>query len=342
MVANKKAESDLGPPEAVADEYCKIPEDQLSGGNYATQVKPQTFDEVVQFYEKEMDRRRGKVSEEDNSRSDKLHRHDDDTEVSDRELPIATVQVTQQILSTTGGDKASDRWLFDTGADIDATNNSKNFRPGTVVELRPGQFPIQTGNGTVHAESMGEVWLPLTGPNGRRSTMRLKYVAFLKDFPLNVVSGERFYRKGGRLKDEQIVDPNGEVLSHICAERRGFFLWLYNHPEPIKLLAKNKSVSTITAQPKIIKERYSEDEASFIRAYQACFTNGCFVMSDDVMKRLTLWHRRLCHPSAERLRWTIKNSVGIDLEVSDIKNLPCKACDMGKSLKYTTNQRLPR
>lgn len=193
MVANKKAQSDLGPPEAIADEYCKIPEYQLSGGSYATQVKPQTFDEVVQFYEKEMDRRRRKVSEEDNSLSDKMYRHDDDKEVSNRELPIATVQVTQQILSTAGGDKACERWLFDTGADIDATNNIKNFRPGTIVELRPGQFPIQTGNGTVHAESMGEVWLPLTGPNGSKSTMRLKYVAFLKDFPLNVVSGERFY-----------------------------------------------------------------------------------------------------------------------------------------------------
>lgn len=182
----------------------------------------------------------------------------------------------------------------------------------------------------MHAESMGEVWLPLNDPNGRKSTMRLKYVAFLKDSPLKVVSGERFYRKDGLLKDEQIGDPNGEVLSHTCAERRGFFLWLYNHPEPIKLLARNKSVSTITAQPKIIKERHSEDEASFIRAYQACFTNGYFVMSDDVMKRLTLWHRRLCRPSAERLRWTIKNSVGIDLEVSEIKSLPYKACDKGK------------
>lgn len=38
-----------------------------------------------------MNRRRGKVSEEDNPQSDKLYRHDDDTEVSDHELSIAAV-----------------------------------------------------------------------------------------------------------------------------------------------------------------------------------------------------------------------------------------------------------
>lgn len=46
------------------------------------------------------------------------------------------------------------------------------------------------------AESIGEVWLPLTGLGGTKSVMRLKYVAYLRKFPLNIVSGERFYRRG--------------------------------------------------------------------------------------------------------------------------------------------------
>ncbi|KAI0999117.1 hypothetical protein K3495_g9081 [Podosphaera aphanis] len=65
-------------------------------------------------------------------------------------------------------------------------------------------------------------------------------------------------------------------------------------------------------------------------------------MSDDLMQRLILWHRRLCHPSAERLKWTIKNTVGIDLQPSQVESLPCEACDMGKSLKLTTFDRRPR
>lgn len=64
--------------------------------------------------------------------------------------------------------------------------------------------------------------------------------------------------------------------------------------------------------------------------------------SDDTIRKLTLWHRRLCHPSADRLRWTIKNTTGIDLNPSDVINIPCEACDLGKSVKHTTNERRRR
>lgn len=91
---------------------------------------------------------------------------------------------SQQILSVEGGRGISDRWLFDTGADVDATNKRQSFKPGTEVELRPSQFPIRTGNGIIHAESIGEIWLPLTGPGGKETVMRLKYVVYVKTFPL--------------------------------------------------------------------------------------------------------------------------------------------------------------
>ncbi|KHJ34000.1 hypothetical protein EV44_g3393 [Erysiphe necator] len=157
------------------------------------------------------------------------------------ELKLAAViqrTVTMEIAEMTAGG-ASDRWLFDTGAHVDAINNRDNFAPGTIVDLRHGQFPIQTGNGTINSESIVEVWLPLTGPIGIKSVTRLKYVAYLKSFPLNIVSGERFYRRGYRLNKEQIISPN-------------------------------------------------------------------------------------------------------DLDISQVRSLPCKACDMGKSLKYTTKERLSR
>lgn len=35
-----------------------MPEDKLTGGSYATQVKPDTYDKIVEFYEKEMKRPR--------------------------------------------------------------------------------------------------------------------------------------------------------------------------------------------------------------------------------------------------------------------------------------------
>ncbi|KAI0991063.1 hypothetical protein K3495_g17124, partial [Podosphaera aphanis] len=184
-----------------------IKEEQLTSQHFAAQVEPDVYDQVVEYYEKEMMRRR--YQDIDTIRADSdpcckllADHHSDET---DPILKSGHVNVTQQILSTAGVNTSSDRWLFDTGADVDATNKWQNFRPGTVVELNPCQFPIQTGNGIVYAECIGEVWLPLTDPNGSKSIMRLKYVVYIKEFPLNIVSGERFYRKGGRLKGEQIV-----------------------------------------------------------------------------------------------------------------------------------------
>ncbi|KAI0999113.1 hypothetical protein K3495_g9080 [Podosphaera aphanis] len=228
QVAHDRSSSEIGPPPAIAEEYCQIPREDLAGSNYTAQVDPDVYNNMVS-YENEMSRRRGEASIE--------------KELPESEAPGACVQFTQQILSASGENGVENRWLFDTGADVDATNRRQNFKPGIVVELKPKQFPIQTGSVVVCAECVGEVWLSLTGPGGAQTSMRLKYVVYLKVFPLNIVSGERFYRSGGHLNGNMIVSPNGEVLTHINAERRGFFLWLFNQPEPLKLLSPRKAVN---------------------------------------------------------------------------------------------------
>lgn len=61
-------------------------------------------------------------------------------------------------------------------------------------------------------------------------------------------------------------------------------------------------------------------------------------MTRNLIKQLTLWHRRLCHPSAERLKWTIQRTSGIDLELNLIVQLPCLACNQAKSLKIPSTE----
>lgn len=80
----------------------------------------------------------------------------------------------------------------------------------------------------------------------------------------------------------------------------------------------------------------------FQKEYKNCCSNGIFEISDEIMKRFIIWHRLLCHPTVDRLRWTFKNATGINLNTSDVRSLPCEACDMGKSIKYATNERRPR
>lgn len=329
--AKERRPRPLGPSEGLAAEYCEIADDELSSNGFAAQIDAQAYDKMVEFYDAEMSRRRGKSREI----TDETHFYPHNT----------SLHVTQQILSAAGGDEAKNRWLFDTGADIDATNNRHNLKKGTIVELKTKQFPIQTGNGIVYAECVGEVWLALHGPNATQTVMRLKYVVFLKTFPLNIVSGERFYRSGGRLDGNKLISPTGTALSFINAERRGFFLWLFDQPEPLKLLKSKKTVHYTNNSRTPEKENNSHvqnDEVDFRKSYDACWSTGIFNMSDDVMKKLVLWHRRLCHPSADRLRWTIQNTVGIDLNPKDVESLPCEACDMGKSVKHTTKNRRDR
>lgn len=62
--------------------------------------------------------------------------------------------------------------------------------------------------------------------------------------------------------------------------------------------------------------------------------DGKVRMSDELMKKLILWHRRLCYPSTERLIWTIKRSKDIDIRPEDVEGLPCTVCDLAKMKKY--------
>lgn len=243
-------------------------------------------------------------------------------------LQDTKIHVAQQILSTHNTENVADRWLFDTGADVDATNSRDNLVPGTVVELKRRQFSIQTGGGVVFESCMGQVKLSLRGPKGEKKPLTLKYVVCINELPLDIISGKRFYRGGGRLEGDKLVSSSGIKITNIDSERRGFFLWLYGKPEPLK----NQNILNKTRK-----------EVASIKTASKPYKGGdLFQISDEVQKKLTLWHRSLCHPSTDRLKWTIRNTMGIDLNVSDVEYLPCEACDMGKSLKFTTNERRPR
>lgn len=79
------------------------------------------------------------------------------------------------------------------------------------------------------------------GPGGTRTVLRLKYVVCIKQFPMNIVSGEKFYRKGGSLEGHRLLSPRKETLTFINPDRRGFFLWLFNQPEPLKTITPKKA-----------------------------------------------------------------------------------------------------
>lgn len=153
---------------------------------------------------------------------------------------------------------------------------------------------------------MGKVWLSLTGKDGRKTVMMLNYVVFLKKFPLKIVSGEKLHRRGGCLERNKIISPRGEILTYINAEGRGFFIWLYNNPKPLEMVTPKRSLSH-TSIIDLLGFQTTEgaapsQEDEFRAAYLACWSNEIFKMSEDVMRRLVLWHGRPFHPSIKRLK----------------------------------------
>lgn len=70
----------------------------------------------------------------------------------------------------------------------------------------------------------------------------------------------------------------------------------------------------------------------------ASMQHGRVLITEKITKELIKWHRRLCHPSTERLRETVKTTTGTDLDPKDVQFLPCYACDQAKTMKHASRE----
>ncbi|RYP22453.1 hypothetical protein DL765_001665 [Monosporascus sp. GIB2] len=125
-----------------------------------------------------------------------------------------------------------DKLLWDSGANVNITNNIGDFERDSILDIRSKGIHIMTGGGPVAATSIGTVKWPLRGPHGENNEVTVKYTLHISDFPLKVFSGEIFYRRGGYLDKNTLVGPNRDQLTTINVPRRGFFLWLHGKLEP--------------------------------------------------------------------------------------------------------------
>ncbi|RYO77525.1 hypothetical protein DL764_010212 [Monosporascus ibericus] len=121
----------------------------------------------------------------------------------------------------------------DLGANVNITNNIKDFEKNTVLNIKSKGIYIITGGRPVLATSVRIVKWALKGPRGENNETLVKYMLYINGFPLKVFSGEIYYKRGGYLNKNTLVNPDGSQLTTINVPRRGFFLWLYGKPEPI-------------------------------------------------------------------------------------------------------------
>ncbi|RYP63170.1 hypothetical protein DL771_009401 [Monosporascus sp. 5C6A] len=107
------------------------------------------------------------------------------------EATKATVVGSAMLLhvhSSMGDDR--DKLLWDSGANVNITNNIGDFEKNSVLDIRAQGIHIMTGEGPVVATSVGTVKWPLMGPGGERNNVTGRYTLQIDDFPLKVFSGE--------------------------------------------------------------------------------------------------------------------------------------------------------
>lgn len=139
-----------------------------------------------------------------------------------------------QINNTTVNHSNSKKWFFDIGTDINATNDIKNFVKGSVRLFKPREVAIRTDYGNIYPEKIGEVCLNVKGFEARARRLRFKNIFYVKNLPVNIISGELFYRNECSLQGEKFVDNTGNIMSLLNVSKRGFFLWFSREDEPIK------------------------------------------------------------------------------------------------------------
>jgi hypothetical protein len=122
--------------------------------------------------------------------------------------------------------------LFDTGSDVNITPHADDFQDGTVMDISNRQFRVNTGGGPVYAQRIGQSKEMLVGADGEKVPVIMAKTLYIKDFPVKIMSGERWYLTGGFIQRNNLMNKLGKVVTTINVPRRGFHLWRHGDPEP--------------------------------------------------------------------------------------------------------------
>ena len=218
-------------------------------------------------------------------------------------------------------------WLFDTGADIHATNDGGDFVRS--VALPPNAPVISTGAGPIRPTAIGDVELTLNYEGDPRKIL-LTNVLLIKQFPVKIFSGEIFLLQGGILRKHTLVTRSGCEIAKLDLKESGLFLHEYGRPKPIKHGHIKGDTFTLSALP--LSPGASEDSHVTLPASTPL----------DDSTRTRLWHRRLGHPGKDALKKTLRLVRGTGMQPSQVRDRPCDTCDLTKSLCYRSQRHFPR
>lgn len=108
------------------------------------------------------------------------------------------------------------------------------FLPGTVRKISSGEVAIQTGDGLVYPDLIGDVILKVMGSDKITQSLRLRGVLHIKKLLVKIICGEQFCRSRSSVQGNRLVDKNGRMISLINVERRGLYIWLHKGTKLLK------------------------------------------------------------------------------------------------------------
>ncbi|KAF6805530.1 hypothetical protein CPLU01_15981 [Colletotrichum plurivorum] len=137
---------------------------------------------------------------------------------------------------------ADSLWLWDSGANVHMINDMLWFDAGDYAPSIE-EHVTQTGNGLVYPTHVGTVTLRFEGG----TEMTLKEVLYVQDFPMNIFSGERLYKSGGKLRDNDLLAKGDVRFATIDVNDRGFFLNVIGSGD---IAAASRIMATVAEQRK--------------------------------------------------------------------------------------------
>ena len=274
-----------------------------------------------------------------------------------------------QYHSFSGSDETGERvkprqnwWIFDTGADIHATNEMKDYI--WYDKLPQDAPPIMTGGGPMRPTAIGDVRVKFS-VDGNPKEVLLFNTLFFETFPVKVFSGEIFLAKGGKVSEmnkEGVVylsSTYDDRIAYLNLRKSGCFIHEHGYKAPQKLhnhasflqadVAECQPLAVTTVD--IDKKQDTSDNNGKVHPIQAVDEPEVAPQAPVValtkkemtdMRRTRLWHRRLGHPNVEALKKTLKMVKGVDITPENVKERPCDVCDLTKSLRYRSQRRIPR
>jgi hypothetical protein len=248
-----------------------------------------------------------------------------------------------------------DWWLYDTGSSTHITNNKYNF---LNLEVKEDLQPILTGKGPIQPLGIGTALIKVQN-NNEFINLTLFDTLWIPDFLVNLISGQKHYKSGGRISGYDLLDQNDTIITSFNFKTSGFFIRLWKQPQPNLSLLCQEELDLVNSTNKITEIEPITEPSTLINPNNTPISfnsndidessksntttnqnnsnsdnNDKTTIPEDEVLITKLWHNRLGHPSFNILKKTAEITTGIPIQKLNRKAvLNCEACSLGKATR---------